>query len=198
MSTSKIVATITAGCGCLAVVMAAACGGLLYFGYKTANDSVGPKIDHLLAAIENDTFGDTYETDTTPEFQAATSKEQYADLGNAIATGLGSLKSKSLKSFKFNMQQHNADSSVDVSYNARFEKGNGEIVAKLKKQDGEWKLVTFRVNSPLFQQDIATAKCPKCGAPHAASARFCPSCGAPLAQPDDKSVQNAEVPPADK
>jgi len=197
MSTGKVVATITAGCGCLAVVMVASCGGFLYFGYKTASDSVGPKFDRLFAAMADDTFADTYETDTTPEFQAATTKEQYADIGKAVVTQLGDLKSKSLKSF--NMQQHNADSTIDVTYNARFEKGSGEIVAKLKKQDGDWKLVTFRVNSPLFQQDLATAKCPKCGAPHPASARFCTACDAPVAtQQPEKPADNGGAPAVEK
>ena len=160
--------------------------------YKTATDSAGPEIDHLFAAIDAGKFGDTYETDTTPEFRAAATKQQYEDIGNAVSACLGRLKSKSLQTF--NMQQHNADSLIDVQYNAEFENGKGTIVAKLKKDGDKWKLVSFRVNSPVFQQDLATAKCPKCGAPHAASAKFCPSCGAPLK--DDKPT--AEAVPGDE
>ena len=192
MSTGKTVATITAGCGCLTIATVALCGGFLYLGYKTASDSAGPKIDRLFAAIEDDTFAETYETDTTPEFQATTSKEQYSDIGKSVATRLGRLHRKSLESFS--MHEYNAEATVDVTYTARFEKGKGEIDVKLKKQDGAWKLAAFRVNSPLFQQDLATANCPKCGAPHATTARFCPACGARLTQQPEKPPENAETP----
>jgi hypothetical protein len=178
MSSSKLIAPIAIGCGVFGVAVIAACGGLLYVGYKTAQKSVGPEIDRLFAAIDDGTFAETYETATTQEFRSATSREQYAQIGKAVSTRLGRLKSKSLKSV--NMRQHNADSYVDVAYDAQFEKGPGQILAKMKREKDQWKLVNFRVNSPVFQQDIATAKCPKCGAPHAASARFCPSCGARL------------------
>jgi len=170
--------------------MIAACGGLLFLGYNTANKSVGPEIDRLFAAIDDGTFPQTYETATTQEFRSATSKDQYADIGKAVSTRLGRLKSKSLKNF--NMRQHNADSYVDVVYDAQFEKGTGQILAKMKREKGQLKLVNFRVNSPIFTQDIATAKCPKCGAPHASSARFCPSCGAQLS--DDAGATSEKTP----
>jgi hypothetical protein len=190
MSTGKTIAIVGVGCGVVGVAMIATCGGLLYLGYKTANTSVGPEIDRLLASIEDGTFAETYETATTQEFRSATTRDQYADIGKAVSTRLGRLKNKSLKSF--NMRQHNADSYVDVAYDAQFEKGSGQILAKMKRENGLLKLVNFRVNSPVFQQDIATAKCPKCGAPHAASARFCPTCGAQLS---DDAGTNAEKSP---
>ena len=187
MSTGKTIAIVGIGCGIIGVAMISACGGLLFLGFKTANSSVGPEIDRLFAAIDDGTFTETYETATTQEFRAATWKEQYADIGKAVSTRLGSMKSKSLKNF--NMRQHNADSYVDVSYDAQFEKGSGQILAKMKRENGQLKLVNFRVNSPVFQQDIATAKCPKCGAPHASSARFCPSCGARLSDDAGTKVE---------
>jgi hypothetical protein len=116
-------------------------------------------------------------------------KEQYADIGKAISTRLGRLQAKSLKGF--NMRQVNADSLVDVTYGATFEKANGTIVARLKIQNGEWKLVSFRVTSPEFQKDVATAKCAKCGAPHARDARFCPACGNAI--PHDKTISEPLV-----
>jgi len=187
MSTGKTIAVVGIGCGILGVAMIAGCGGLLYLGFKTANTSVGPEIDRLFAAIDDGTFAETYETATTQEFRAATSKEQYAGIGKAVSTRLGPIKSKSLKNF--NMRQHNADSYVDVIYDAQFEKGSGQILAKMKRENGQLKLVNFRVNSPVFQQDIATAKCPKCGAPHASSARFCPSCGVRLSDDAGTKVE---------
>jgi hypothetical protein len=93
----------------------------------------------------------------------------------------------------FNVRAVNADSFVDVSYNATFEKGAGTIVAKMKNEGGKWKLVHFQVNSPLFQQDVATEKCPKCGAPHPASARFCPACGAEIPSSEPKAGEGVKA-----
>ena len=99
MSSSKLIAPIAVGCGVAGIAIIAACGGLLYLGYKTANTSVGPEIDRLFAAIDDGTFAETYETATSQEFRNATSKDQYAQIGKAVSTRLGRLKSKSLKSF---------------------------------------------------------------------------------------------------
>lgn len=188
MSNSKVVGMILGGCGCLTIIGLLSCGGLIFWGYKTATDAAGPEIDRLFAAIEAGKFGETYETDTTPEFRAAVTKQQYDDIGNAVSARLGRLKSKSLQTF--NVQQHNADSLMDVRYGAEFENGKGTISAKLKRDGDRWKLVNFHVNSPVFQQDLATAKCPKCGAPHAATAKFCPACGAALME--EKATAEAE------
>jgi hypothetical protein len=178
MSTGKtiaIVLVIAVSCG---VLMVASCGGLLFLGYRSANTSVTPEIDRLFAAMEGGRFAGTYETDTTQEFRQITSKEQYADIGKAISLRLGPLKNKSMKSF--NLRAVNTNSFADVSYDATFEKGSGTIVAKLRREEGKWKFVSFQVNSPVFQQELATEKCANCGAPHPRSARFCSACGAAI------------------
>jgi len=190
MSNTKIVALVLATCGAFGIVLIAACAGFGFYAFKSANGSVGPEIDRLFAAIDNDTFSETYETDTTPEFRSQSSKQQYADIGKAVKNRLGRLQSKRMSSF--NIRQHNADSYVDVAYNASFEKGKGTIAAKMKKQGDQWKIVTLRVNSPAFEKDLATATCPKCGAPHARDARFCPSCGAPLTDNENKSGDDSQ------
>ena len=65
-------------------------------------------------------------------------------------------------------------------------------LAKMKKEGGQWKIVTLRVNSPVFDQDLASAKCPTCGAPHARDARFYPACGAPLQDEGKKSTDESK------
>src|SRR5262245_22805775 len=132
MSTGKVVAAIAAGFGCLTIIMDAACAGLLFTGYRAAQASAGPEIDRMFAAMEDGTFAETYESATTQEFRNVTSKDQYSDIGKAVSTRLGRLRSKSLK--RFNMQQHNADSFIDVVYDAQFEQGGGQIIAKLKRE----------------------------------------------------------------
>ena len=187
MSTGKAVAIVLSIVGSLAVLLIAACGGLLYLGFQTANKSVAPEIDRLFSAMEDGTFADTYETHTTAEFRKITSKEQYADIGKAISARLGRLQSKSMKSF--NMRTVNAESFADLAYSATFEKGSGTIAAKMKREEGKWKFVSFQVNSPVFQQDIATEKCAQCGAPYPRSARFCPACGAAIVQSETKKEE---------
>ena len=165
--------------------MVGSCAGLLYFGFKSADGTVSPLIDALFAAIDNGTFPETYETETTKEFRDVTTKQQYADIGKSIATRLGRLKSKSVKGF--NMRQFNADSFVDATYDATFEKGQGTITVKMKRESGVWKLVLFGVNSPVFEANRAIAKCASCGAPHTATALFCPSCGKAIPTSQEKS-----------
>jgi hypothetical protein len=190
MAKGKTIAIIFAACAGLGILVIGSCAGLLYFGYKNTDSTVSPRIDAMFSAIENNTFADTYETETSQELRDAASKEQYTALGDAIGLRLGKLESKSLQGFK--MRQFNADSYIDVSYNATFEHGKGTIIAKLKRVGSVWKFVTFRVNSPLFGQDIVTAKCPSCGKPHTAKAKFCSSCGAAIATNGDEQPSQDE------
>lgn len=173
--TIAIILGALSGCG---AIMLGLCGGLLYMGFRNADKTVSPRVDAMFAAIEAGSFADTYETHTTEELRDAASRDEYTALGNAIALRLGELESKSLRGFK--MRQFNASSYIDVTYAADFEKGSGTIVAQLKKEGDAWKFVTFRVNSPVFNQDLATVACSVCGEPHSADARFCPSCGAEI------------------
>jgi hypothetical protein len=185
MSTGKMVALILGLCGGVGLLLIAICGGLLYWGYRNADASISPKIDAMFVAIANDQFADSYASETTPELNKIVTEEQFVALGKAIDLRLGKLESKTLRGFK--MKQHNADSFMDVTYAAIFEKGNGTVTATLKNQDGDWKFAGFRVNSPVFEQDIASQKCPSCSQPHSSTAKFCPSCGAALSVVQEKT-----------
>ena len=193
MTQGKTVAIILAACAGFGILVIASCAGLLYVGFKNADATVSPRIDTLLSAIENDTFAETYETETTQELRDVSTKQQYTDLGKAIHVRLGALKTKSLQGF--HMQQSGAGSYVDVTYTATFEKGDGTIIAKMKLQGGEWKFVSFRVDSPVFEQDIATENCATCGEPYASNASFCPSCGAKVSSGDDSDEPVQGQPP---
>jgi hypothetical protein len=185
MSKGKLVALILGLCGGAGLLLIAICGGLLYSGYRNTDSSISPKIDAMFAAIANDQFANSYAVDTTPELKKVVTEEQFVALGKAIDLRLGKLASKTLRGFK--MKQHNADSYMDVTYAAIFEKGKGTVTATLKKQDGDWKFAGFRVNSPVFEQDITSQKCPSCGQPHSSTAKFCPSCGAALSVDQEKN-----------
>ncbi|QDT67997.1 hypothetical protein MalM25_09070 [Planctomycetes bacterium MalM25] len=176
---------IYAAGGCLGVLclMVVSCAGLLYWGYTSVGKTVSPRVDALFLAIEEGSFSETYDTETAQGLRARATREQYAALGETLRFRLGPLESKWLESF--NMQQKNADSTLEATYKATFEKGTGTIFAKMVKEDGDWKFLTFHVNSPLFDSDLSTTACSLCGASHAIEDRFCPACGVDLLPPDE-------------
>lgn len=180
MSTGKLFLLVFGICAVIGVIIIGSCAGLVFVGFKNADAASSPRIDAMFNAIDNKTFADTYETETSEELRDTVSKKEYEALGNAIALRLGKLKTKTMR--RAYMSQHNADSFLDVTYDATFEKGNGTITAKLKKQGDDWKFISFHVRSPVFEQDIATKKCPSCNEPHAANAKFCPYCGQQLSE----------------
>jgi hypothetical protein len=191
MKARSIIALVILLAGGLFVSVIALCGGTLYLTFSQMDSSISPVIDELFVAMENDKFAETYDTHTTPELQRVSSREQYAQIGQLIKTRLGKLKSKSMT--RFNAQQMNATRTADVVYNGTFEKGTGTITAKLKQVGDKWQLVAFNVNSPEFAKDLATAKCPHCGQPHTADAKFCPKCGKPISPSEEKLKPSAET-----
>lgn len=191
MSTRRTIAIVLGLCGGIGVLLIGSCAGLVYVNFKNTDAMVSPRIDAMFTAIERNTFADTYDNETSNELRDVVSKEQYESMGNAIALRLGKLKSKTIRGF--NMRQRNAESYVDVTYDATFEKGNGTVTARLKKQGGDWKFISFRVNSPVFEQDIATQKCPSCNQPHASNAKFCPSCGMQFSPGATTELKAAEL-----
>ncbi|HUY36805.1 MAG TPA: zinc ribbon domain-containing protein [Pirellulales bacterium] len=183
MQNSKVLLWVGLGCGGLALVSLAACGGFLFLGLRaaTGNGEVSTKVDELFREVDAGDFAKTYQTETSPELRRVTSEADYVRLGRLIKTRLGALKSKQVSNI--NMRQVNATSTVDVTYTATFERGTGTIHAVFVKSLGNWQLNQLQVNSPEFAKDFSTAVCPKCGEPHAESAKFCPKCGEKLPQP---------------
>ena len=151
MSKRKIVLVALVSIASFAVVSITMCGGILYLGYSSVETNASPKIDSMFDAIESDSFAETYQTQTTKEFRQLTTKEQYESIGEAIRTKLGNLRSKSLQGFT--AKRLVSGSRIDASYSAVFDRDKATIIAKLDKEDGEWKFNTFRVESAAFKQN---------------------------------------------
>ncbi|TWT33603.1 hypothetical protein KOR34_34350 [Posidoniimonas corsicana] len=186
MSKPKLVFLALAAVAALGLLTVGSCVALIYSGFTNADAAVSPRIDALFAAIEADTLASTYDSATTQELRDASTREQYVAVGKMIKNRLGRLESKSLRSV--NYRYDNGAAYYDVTYSATFENGAGDVVAKMKKSDGEWKFVTFRVNSPLLQQGQAMTACPNCSNPFPANASFCPSCGFALSQAENSPL----------
>jgi hypothetical protein len=194
MKTRTIALLVVGACGALFVAGIASCAGVLFLAYRNTDAAISPVIDELFARVENDTFADTYETHTSAELRKTVAREQYRDIGLSFKNRLGPLKSKTMQ--QFNVRQANANRYADVAYAAVFEKGSGRITGRFKKEGDRWLVVSLQVNSPVFQQDLATGKCPHCGEPHTAGAKFCPKCGKALTDEPAAATLQTE-PPAD-
>jgi hypothetical protein len=55
MSNTKAIAIVIAVCGVFGIMLIGACAGIGFYAWKSANSTVGPEIDRLFAAIDNDT-----------------------------------------------------------------------------------------------------------------------------------------------
>ena len=154
MKTKTIAIVIVSVCGALFAAAIVSCAGFFLVAFRGMDTAISLTIDELFAAIDNDSFAETYDTRTTVELQKAITREQYEELGRKIKTRLGRLKSKTLR--QFNVRQFNANRYADVAFNATFENGTGEIGCRFKKDGERWLLVDFHVNSPEFQKDLAT------------------------------------------
>jgi hypothetical protein len=196
MKTRTLVVAGVALCGALFVAVIASCAGFLLFSFKNMDAELSPTIDELFAAIENDSLEQIYDTQTNSEFQKSVTRQQFKESGLAIKTRLGALKSKNVA--QLHTRQMNANRYADVVYNATFQNGTGTIIARLSKERGRWLIASFRVNSPEFQKDLATGKCPHGGEPHATGARFCPKCGKPLVTEQLAPPTGAETPSGDE
>ncbi|WP_425616327.1 zinc-ribbon domain-containing protein [Anatilimnocola sp. NA78] len=193
MKTQTLIIVALIGVACLGLITVVGCAGLAFVGFRSMDSSISPAVDKLFVAIEQEQLGATYDSETSAEFRQAVTREQLIELGQKINTRLGSLKTKSMR--QFHVRQLNADQFAEVSYHATFEHGSGTIDTRWKREGAEWKLVHLNVNSPEFAKDSATAKCPHCGEPHTASAKFCPKCGKSLAAKpaDEKATAPTET-----
>jgi hypothetical protein len=193
MKTKTIVILVLTACGVFVIAGIATCAGFLFLTFQNLDSTLSPTIDELFAAIDNNTFADTYDSHTADELRRTVTLEQYNDLGLTIKTRLGALRSKSLR--QFNVRQFNANRYADVVYTATFEHGSGTISGRFKKDGDRWLVVTLNVNSPEFQKDFVTGKCPNCAEPHSSNAKFCPKCGKPLSndQPKAESGDKSDI-----
>lgn len=107
-------------------------------------------VDSFVAAVDESRDDDAWAA-TSERFRATTSREKFGELTSLVRTVVGRCKSKRLRSL--NAKQNLGGSTVSsLAYGATFEKGDGGIAIDLESVDGVWKVLTWRTNSPLFEQ----------------------------------------------
>jgi hypothetical protein len=190
MKAIKILLIVGVALGGLFLVAIVLCAGGLFYSFREMDAAISPRVDELFAAIEAETFAQTYDTHTSAELRNVSSREQYGQIGSTIKTRLGALQSKQL--VRFNVRVLNGARVADVVYSGKFEHGAGTISVKMKKEGEQWVFVGFNVNSPEFNKDLATGKCPHCGQPHSSGAKFCSKCGKPLIAEDKATEEQAK------
>jgi len=156
MSTGKQVALILGIVGGGVVLAIACCAGFIYWGYQSSAEIASPRIDDFFAAVNQGKSAELYANDTSADFRSVTTKQDFTEFCELLKTRLGPLESKSFQSF--NRRQHNADSMIEVAYEATFERASGTISAMLIEEGGKWKFSGIHVNSPALLQDSVPGK----------------------------------------
>jgi hypothetical protein len=151
--------------------------GSVAFSLSKASTETSSRVDLLFEDINAGNFGAVYETKFADGYRKVVSPEQHAAIGEACRQSLGKLKSKSTHSL--HTRNINGTSCIVAIYNCQFEKGQAFVNVTLQWEEGDWRFLGFRVQSPKLAE---TMKCPSCGGPHSLDAKFCPKCGKALGE----------------
>ena len=79
MKTKTILLLLISACGALFIAAVASCAGYFFLTFRNMDATLSPTIDELFAAIDNDTFVETYDTCTSSELRKTVTREQYED-----------------------------------------------------------------------------------------------------------------------
>ncbi len=159
--------------------IALGCVGLFGWFFLGGKAEVDPVVDDFIATIEAADYAGAYQK-TGTEWQQLQTPETFAQTIKLIQDTMGPLQSKSFAGFNI---ERKPDGSMAVSrYHGQFANAQGEIAVSLSNAGGNWRVVGYRVDSPLFLTVLA---CKHCGAIAEKLAAFCPQCGKPMTAQED-------------
>lgn len=158
------------GIGGLLLVIAVCAGGFswLILGGKA---EVEPAVEAFLTQVESEDYTGAYNS-LGPEWKTKDTQVSFEHLEKVIRLTMGSMQSKTFEGFHIDWK--NGKSVAEITYNAIFTKGGGELALTLMKSTGTWKVVGHRVNSPLF---VKTLTCPHCKTVQDGMGEYCSKCG---------------------
>jgi hypothetical protein len=172
---------ILSGCAVVGRILFAACGGLIYFGLRqvTGEGEVAVEVDRLFQDIAEGRAAEFYRDRGSDELKRVTSEQDFVSFADTVNEKLGRLRSKTMSGFSIN--NRNLTNYVDAVYDCQFERGKASVKTSFKQENGRWLLLGYHVDSPELLKGNVREKCPHCGKPYAAGAKFCPHCGKELA-----------------
>jgi hypothetical protein len=172
---------VLSGCAVVGFVLVAACGGMLYFGFRqvTGEGEVAVEVDRLFEEIAQGRAAEFYRDRGSAELKRATTEQDFVSFCQTVNEQLGKLRSKTMSGFRVHTQ--NVTSYVDAVYNCEFERGKATVNTRFKHENGQWLLHSFHVESPELLKRAVREKCPNCGQLYEPGSKFCPHCGKELA-----------------
>jgi ssDNA-binding Zn-finger/Zn-ribbon topoisomerase 1 len=176
-SKSSPLKLLVLGCGLL-VVLVALCGGGFALFMAQGKAKIDPVAEAFVQKLNAKDYSGAYAS-IGPEWKKIQEPAKFEEFLTLIHDVMGSCQSKSVTSMNF--KSLGSGSTAQVVYSAKFTNGSGTIRASFTNSSGPWKVVGWRVESPLFKQALT---CPKCNQTSKNLAKFCPSCGAPLVGKD--------------
>lgn len=133
-----------------AVALAAICAGTIFFTLENAEDSIAPRIDQFLVALDRGLAGDLYDSVlNSDDLRASISKERYEEICKTISSKLGNSKSKSLR--RLGVWRTNNLQFAEVRYRLFFERGEATLYAKLARKNDEWQFLNVQIKSTSFE-----------------------------------------------
>jgi predicted RNA-binding Zn-ribbon protein involved in translation (DUF1610 family) len=183
---------VLSGCAVVFVMMVAACGGLMYFGFRqvTGEGEVAVEFDQLFEEIAEGRGAEFYRARGSAELKRTTREAEFVSFCQNLNERLGKLRSKTMSGFFVRTQ--NLTTYVDAAYKGQFERGEATVKTGFKHDNGQWLLNSFHVESPELLKGTVRDKCPHCGEPYEPGAKFCPHCGKELV---NRSDQTSEINP---
>ncbi len=172
---------VLSGCAVMGLLSVAACGGLLYLGFRqvSGHGEVAAQFDRLFDEIDQGRAAEYYRAHATDDLKRATSEADFVSFAELVNEKLGELQAKRVAGFS--MHSSSGGTRVEATYDCDFEHGKGTVRTTYWHQQGGWRLQGFRVDSPNLYKSTAREKCPHCGTSYELGAKFCPHCGQEIA-----------------
>lgn len=160
---------------CLAaLVVLVIAGAALFVGLFREKQKMAPRCEKYLNAVERGDYRAAYRL-IGRRWRDVQAYDEYVEFERTLREALGKCQEKTLTEYK--VRAGTGGSMGLVVYHARFEKGECQIVFRLEKEDGNWRVQGVNYNSPAL---LPLFKCPHCGTIQKGLAKFCSECGKPM------------------
>ncbi len=121
-------------------------------GLKNEGGSIPPEVESLVGTVSDDIAAERYEkiyNESAAQWKQASSLEQSTEVFKTLRSKLGKVESRVLHSAT---EQNNSGGPLQgrafiLTYQTKFERGEGMETFTVVEQDGQWRLARYLVNS---------------------------------------------------